>query len=639
MSWLGILSETYDNLMKCDYDSRRNLLPIAHSTQKAHITVVIDQNGNFVRGEFVADVEGKEKNLSQTLIPVSEKSASRSGKIIAPHPLCDKLKYLAGDYSQYVEEDNAECFFAYSNQLEQWMNFDKTNNKLRIIYEYVRKKSLISDLIKSRILSIDTNGMLTNKWENAQVKLTVGNQSEGFVRFEILNSDVQTKCWQDIKLQDSYMRFYINTQKENDLCYMSGCYVNCSKNHPSKIRHSGDKAKLISANDTSGYTFRGRFQYSSQAVQIGYEASQKAHNALKFLLEKQGERVGEKMFLLWGTEGENTPKLNVGTDELDDILEDLLKDAEDSGNVASSDTLQDYSKKLGQAMKGYRECVTPYTRYALIGLDAATTGRMAVVYYREYFGEDIISFLNSIESWHETAGWFHRFKKKYFYGAPAPYDIALCAFGTEQSDFLGGNDKIIANTVERILPCISDGAKVPRDIVKALLNKCYSPQSYEKDYNWNKVLSVTCSMYRKYLWDYQGEKIEMKIDENYTDISYLCGRLLAVADEIERFALSEQNKEAVRSTNAMRYFSKFMQYPNNTWGVIDQKIQYHIMILGNKANYLLQLKEEISDKIDPDDFANARNLDGKAALGFDSQKKAIRDRNMAISNKKKGEDK
>ncbi|MFI3238065.1 MAG: type I-C CRISPR-associated protein Cas8c/Csd1 [Lachnospiraceae bacterium] len=631
MSWLSLLSETYDNLMKCDYDQRRNLLPIAHSTQKAHITVVIDQEGDFVRGAFVTDIEGKEKNLSQTLIPVSEKSASRSSGI-APHPLCDKLKYLAGDYTRYTSDENENYFNAYCSQLEEWKNFDGSNSKLEAIYQYVNKKTLIWDLVSSGILSLDESGLLTNKWENANVKLTAGNQEDAFLRFEVLDGDKQTKCWQDIKLQESYIRFYMGSQEGNDLCYISGESVNCSENHPSKIRHSGDKAKLISANDTSGYTFRGRFQSSSQAVQIGYETSQKAHNALKYLLEKQGERIGEKVFLLWGTEDEKTPRLNVDTDE----LEPLFWEEEEK---YSSDTLDDYSKKLGQAMKGYKEIVKPNTKFAIIGLDAATTGRMAIIYYREYCGQDIILFLDRIELWHETAGWIHRFKKgKSFYGAPAPYDIALCAFGTEQGDFIGGNDKVIANVVERVLPCISDGVKIPRDIVKALLRKCYSPQNYGKEYNWNKVLTITCSVYKKYLYDYKGEVIEMKIDEGYKDISYLCGRLLAVADEIERYALKDQYGSVIRTTNAMRYFSRFVQSPNSTWGIIDDKIKLHIGRLGVKASYLIQLKEDISAQINPEEFAKVRNLDGKVALGFDSQKKAIRDRNIELHNNKKNEE-
>ena len=67
------------------------LLPPFHTTVTAQITVTIDQNGNFMRAELVAQDD------KMTVIPVTEKSGSRTaGK--EPHPLCDNLRYLAGDY-------------------------------------------------------------------------------------------------------------------------------------------------------------------------------------------------------------------------------------------------------------------------------------------------------------------------------------------------------------------------------------------------------------------------------------------------------------------------------------------------------------------------------------------------------------
>ena len=48
-----------------------------------------------------------------------------------------------------------------------------------------------------------------------------------------------------------------------------------------KIRNEGDGAKLISANDSQNFTYRGRFTSKEEAFAVGNETSQKAHNALK----------------------------------------------------------------------------------------------------------------------------------------------------------------------------------------------------------------------------------------------------------------------------------------------------------------------------------------------------------------------
>lgn len=73
------------------------LLPPFHTTVTAQIEVEIDEDGKFLDASAVANED------KQTIIPITEKSGSRTaGK--APHPLCDNLQYLAGDYGRYSGE-------------------------------------------------------------------------------------------------------------------------------------------------------------------------------------------------------------------------------------------------------------------------------------------------------------------------------------------------------------------------------------------------------------------------------------------------------------------------------------------------------------------------------------------------------
>ncbi len=91
MSFLNDLYLTYE---ACKSDSQ--LLPIAHLTQNAQLEVVLDEEGKFSRASLV------DKEDAVTVIPVTEDSGSRSGKAIFPHPLCDKLEYIAGDYGDSI---------------------------------------------------------------------------------------------------------------------------------------------------------------------------------------------------------------------------------------------------------------------------------------------------------------------------------------------------------------------------------------------------------------------------------------------------------------------------------------------------------------------------------------------------------
>ena len=99
MGWMQALYETYDaNLGKVGHvETRGNneytLLPISHSTQTAHIEVVVTDKGEFHSAKVLDKVI--------TLMPASDSAASRSGSKIAPYPLHDKLSYVAGDLGDY----------------------------------------------------------------------------------------------------------------------------------------------------------------------------------------------------------------------------------------------------------------------------------------------------------------------------------------------------------------------------------------------------------------------------------------------------------------------------------------------------------------------------------------------------------
>lgn len=117
----------------------------------------------------------------------------------------------------------------------------------------------------------------------------------------------------------------------------------------------------------------------------------------------------------------------------------------------------------------------------------------------------------------------------------------------------------------------------------------------------------------------------MNVNENSKDLGYNCGRLLAVADEIERWALREKNQKdkKIRTTNAVRYFTRFAQKPEETWGMIEGKIAICREQLGSKGKRLYDLLGEISENINVDELKNATNLGGSFCLGFDSQRLAF----------------
>ncbi|WP_040820098.1 type I-C CRISPR-associated protein Cas8c/Csd1 [endosymbiont of Tevnia jerichonana] len=93
MSWMAKLYETYEAAMQLDLDGDAKLMPISHTIQNAHIKIVIDGEGNFLRAEVLEKIP--------IIIPATEASAGRSGTKPPPHPLADKLQYVAKDYPKF----------------------------------------------------------------------------------------------------------------------------------------------------------------------------------------------------------------------------------------------------------------------------------------------------------------------------------------------------------------------------------------------------------------------------------------------------------------------------------------------------------------------------------------------------------
>ena len=156
MAWMRTLAETYDTYSYLagivEYD-QPILLPLYHSVFTAQIEVTLDSDGNFVDARKIE--EGKGAN---TIIPVTEDSDFRPGQKsesnLYPHPLCDELCYIAGDYPQYTGQNTEDYYKKYMEQLYDWAQSDDTHPMIQGIYSYLEKKNLIRDLIKKRVTEL-----------------------------------------------------------------------------------------------------------------------------------------------------------------------------------------------------------------------------------------------------------------------------------------------------------------------------------------------------------------------------------------------------------------------------------------------------------------------------------------------------
>ena len=383
-------------------------------------------------------------------------------------------------------------------------------------------------------------------------------------------------------------------------------------NHPKYIRYPGDGAKLITSNDTEGFTFLGRFTSAKEACCVGTEATQKAHSALRWLIDRQGYKSKDgQAIVAWATSGIQIP------DPLADPLSILGEEELASDEPGVESTAQNLAIKLRNKISGYKADLGDTSGIVVMGIDSATPGRMAIAFYRELTGSE---FLERLEKWHDTCAWVHNYgynpetkKRIRFVGAPAPKDIAEAAYGNK------ANDKLKKATVERLLPCIIDGQQIPRDIVDSAVRRACNRVGME-GWEWNKTLSIACALFKKLN---EKEGYSMALDENRTTRDYLYGRLLALADSLEQWALNKAGED--RQTNAARLMQRFADHPYSTWRTIELSLAPYKARLGGQSQKRQALVDKVHNMFDPpEDYTSDKQLSGEFLLGYHCQREALK---------------
>lgn len=615
MSWIHKLHDTYEACLGHEPDGAERLLPVSHAYQQAHVEVTLTGDGKFESARAIGKVE--------TAIPATEASSGRTGKAPPPHPLCDKIQYCARDYSAWGG-GKPSFFKQYEELLSNWCASEHRHPKAEAILAYVRSGSLIADLISEKVLHA-ANGKLLTQWPQAgdaplifkSLQATAGERDQGsaFIRWRV--RDLDNPCpavWEDITLQDAWARYDASTKQAKGLCMVTGLFdTSLAVNHPKRLRHAGDGAKLISANDSSGFTFRGRFvdDTGAQACGIGYEATQKAHNALRWLIKRQSHRNGDQVIVSWAVGGADIP---------DPFLNsfDLVADGDETDTtplvIVDHSAGQAFAQRLALALKGYRAQLRDSEGIVVMGLDSATPGRMAITYYRELTGSE---FLNRIEQWHTRFAWFQNFgKDKHFVGAPAPHDIAEAAYGNRV------DEKLKKSTVERLLPCLIDGQPFPRDLLTSVVRRA-SQRISMPHWAWEKTLGIACALFRG---SFHQEEYAMALETERTTRDYLYGRLLALADHIESRALHVGGE--TRDTAAAKLMQRFAQRPASTWRTIELALAPAKSRLRSKRGGFMHEMEKLHDQIvcafQGNDFINDSPLSGEFLLGYHCQREALK---------------
>lgn len=597
MSWMQTLCDTYDICGEFIGDISENvkvpLLPLYHSTQQIQITMVVDREGNLCPG--YSRVMGPQEN-GTTIVPSTEEAASRSSNYV-PYPLFDKMQYVAGDYLEYGGEEKRYQFPAYLQQLNKWCTSSYSHPRVCAVYQYVQKGHLIRDLLEEGIFALEPDGSLSPQWERKE------NPLEVFVRFDVFDEDMD-RLWEDRDVRQSWIDYQNSLGGDSDICYGTGKVLPVSLSSPKKIRNAGDMTKLISANDKDAFTFRGRFDTPLEAACVGKETTEKAHNALRWLIGRQGTYLGskgERVFVAWIVDNKELPA-HILTGSTADLWSDF--DTEEEPPSLG----EDFAGRFSKALKGYKAELQGGEKAVIMGLDAATPGRLSIFYYREMLALDL---LDNIEYWHTSCRWYHTFNKINFEGAPSPAQIAEAAYGAHAD----GNIK--KEVAERLLPCIVERKPLPFDLMMSTAHRA-SQAVWMEPYEASKTRSVACALACKHYNDIQHKEVwKMSLDENNNDRSYLFGRLLAYARKVEEMALY-YGGASPRFTNAEQMEMMFSRKPMTTYEILFKKLNPYFRRLKSKTTYYEKEMQGLVDRLYAAGFDD-RPLTPLYLVGYSSQ--------------------
>jgi CRISPR-associated protein Csd1 len=594
--------------------------------------VVINGEGKFRECEVIPKrPTGKRRNevpLVRITIPVTEKSMGRASGP-CPHPVFDQFGYLKG---------KGKKFDLYIAQLARFAESSFATEQVKAIYEYIKKKSLASDLSETKLkdktniifkVEVAVGDPQSKVWENesffaAWHQFYLSEKKQAFDKKVVAGKKLSESNISSSEKKE--LRELVKSEEQESIDYISGCSAQLvAIFHPKKLSNGSANSKLVSDNDKSNYTFRGKFTSSSDAISIGYDSSQKAHQFLRYLINERGFFCGEQVifsYTIGSVESEVPPPIEEKSmwNLAKSISVTTEKDAEDQLRATTG---FDYADSLRKSLAGYgiNSANREHAQTAVVALDAATTGRLSITFYRELARDE---YLEKIACWHDQGKWHQKFwdkeNEKYvpFIGAPSVDRIIEAVHGKPRGTKDESYTKIKKGARERLLRCIFDEADIPFDYVRSAVCRASNPLSITRNgkfnrHDFNTVLSTACALVRRDHQQRNQEVYEMSIELERTDRDYLYGRLLGAADNLEEYALYKKSNDRV-VTAALRHMQAFARRPFSTWTTIHGCLNPYIQQV--KGSFGFSEIKSIKQQFEEGQYENDAPLGGAYLLGY-----------------------
>lgn len=584
MNLMNALLETYNYALGNDLVDNpklsvngQSILPVYHSSKvnksEDIYELTIDSDSNAIRGRFLDEEE-------IIIFPITEDSIARSGSKIAPHAISDELSYLAKE----IDEEKNKVYIEGIQELLDYEENHRCEN-FEVMGKYISKNTILDDFLSTYLgkvkYKIDEDFKLKFNitQDNGKEKEKTMDLKKIFITFKLekeFSGDISLT--RDIGIHDFYVKCIQDKNENSDHkehCDLTGKVAYCVETHRGVIGN----AKLISTSNNNE-TYYGRLKKGSDVYRISYEASQKVHNMLKYLLENKNHT----RYI-----GENANVVNWLSNDLEkagiDIVSELEEedDFEDIKELSMESLGGGTSRKLGKYFSDGDEGFGSESDFYVLIIEKISNGRVSVKYFRSLSKSEAYE---RVKNWYETTKWMFYGKER----SPSINQIVNFVFGQENSSgYLScENKKLRRGTIERLIPCIIDGQKIPRDIAKMAFYRLSKKRSYKK--SWDLALNIGCSLIKKYKNDYENYNIDPNQISEVKNLkesrSFYYGVLMAIYEKIELDAIrgrtedsSSEKGKTQRITNADRLWNSMIRSPERTRFILESKIKPYMNIL------------------------------------------------------------
>lgn len=528
-------------------------------------------NSTYVLG--YADMDKEVAKLEEHLTKLQEEGAPQSDILKA------KEKLDACRKKRSVKED--QCMSAFIRKTTSVYHQFPENEDLQALCQFYRQdKAAILSTVSRDPLWEDIKKNLSKKYSTFSFRID-GDRKIIAEKREILHLDEKSE-----------------DEATGTLCLVTGHHgATAETTTATMIPGSQAKAKLVSFQTNSGYDSYGKKKCGN--APISKEAEFAYTTALNALLQRGSHNkfsVGNRTFVFWAS------TKSEAASQTEESLFDLLGYAEEDADNPNEKV--DQVRKVFQSVYSGHLGTSLDDRFYILGL-APNSARIAVVYWQD---DSLKNFACQILRHFDDMEIADTRKEKHAYQGLKNM-LSAVTLGGKQSD-------ATPNLPEAVIKSIFQGLPYPHTLFSACIRRIRAESGDGKK---DAVSIVRAAIIKAYLNRRSNDNIKIKamLDTSNTNPGYLCGRLFAVLEKIQKDA---SGIVSIRE----RYMNAASATPASVFATILNLSAHHLEKLSNEGQkvYYEKLKQEIVDKIPATGFPAHLDLQdqGRFFIGYYHQR-------------------